>query len=284
MVAFSLSGWESLGAGTGLYIAFVGSMYLPKAARQDNYQRDKKENIRDRLLSASSVCALGVWVVSAVVPQDGAAAAAEVSLAERLGLLHPVAGAAAGLVATSLLFLGVIRQRYEDDGVSELRNTCRALWRGGDEGYVTARNLVWAPVLEEVLYRSCFVYLMRAGGWGTEATVCSGIALFALSHVHHAFHYVRSLGFSTTRAIGVVAANFVVHSIFGGLSMALYLSTASVWTPVVSHMMCNFLGAPSLGFLTDESYTTSVRRQISLCHVGGIAGFAYTLKQLPQWF
>ena len=167
------------------------------------------------------------------------------------------------------------------------------------------RNHVFAPVSEELSFRSIMVLLMLAKyKMGTETGLQSANTIvgwevakmcpiwFGVAHLHHAIAKV-----SKNRAVWKVAfaeslLQFAYTSIFGYIASLLLLRTGTVLAPIVSHVICNLFGLPDIGFMsrpgsrsaTDTSALYKYRYLVAAIHVVGLALFACMLCPLTETF
>ncbi len=161
------------------------------------------------------------------------------------------AAAAAGAPpAAATLWHGVRLARAFLESVLE-----RATYRGGgggggeDAALLEVRNLVVAPLSEELVFRACVLPLLVLSGAGAGAAVLLSCAAFALAHAHHYFARRADEGLSHEQALRSVLVQLSYTSLFGAIEAALFLQTGSLPGIVLPHAFCNFMGVPSLAWL-----------------------------------
>jgi membrane protease YdiL (CAAX protease family)/GNAT superfamily N-acetyltransferase len=98
--------------------------------------------------------------------------------------------------------------------------------------------VVVAPVLEEVFFRG-ILFQRWARRWGTRNAVLASSALFAICHF-------ELLG----------------HFLFAVVMCALYLRTRSLWAPIVTHALNNFLA--TIGGLSGALHPDRAEKQMTL--------------------
>jgi membrane protease YdiL (CAAX protease family) len=110
-------------------------------------------------------------------------------------------------------------------------------------------------------------------------------AWFALAHVHHLLEKLFVLKSSLSSALISTAVQLTYTSIFGLIASYLYVCTGNIASPIVSHVVCNFIGLPDLGFLTESksqspshlSYLYPHRLPLLCLHALGLIIFAVML-------
>lgn len=151
---------------------------------------------------------------------------------------------------------------------------------------VLLRNLVVAPISEEVVFRGLMVPILFSSccmGSGenfisSSTTICWWAPLFfGVAHAHHVYHRVWVNNEPLSRAMVALAVQLSYTSIFGALSTYLLLRTGNLAAPVASHMICNFIGLPDLGFCQERgshlAHLYSFRIPLLIIHALGLLGF-----------
>jgi hypothetical protein len=169
-------------------------------------------------------------------------------------------------------------------------------------GWLSVRDHLFAPVSEELVFRSIMVVWMlskyRMGtGIGDMSTshiaweVARGCPLwFALAHMHHAWAKVYE-GQPLKTVLITTLVQCLYTSIFGYIAVLLLLRTGTVLAPVVSHMICNLNGLPDVGFLyrpeqqrdaTEFSCLYKYRLFAVFTYIGGLLLFAVQLLPMTD--
>ena len=78
-------------------------------------------------------------------------------------------------------------------------------------------------------------------------------------------------------------------SIFGCIATILLLRTGSLFSPIASHMICNFIGLPNMGFLQPpgldgNEYSILYKYRVVLCalHLLGLVVFSILLFPMTE--
>ncbi|KAH9624780.1 hypothetical protein KSS87_014791 [Heliosperma pusillum] len=82
------------------------------------------------------------------------------------------------------------------------------------------RNLVVAPITEELVFRACMIPLLLCGGFKPETTV-----------------FLCPLFFS-------LGTQLAYTMVFGSYASFLFIRTGHLAAPLVAHIVCNFMGLP----------------------------------------
>ena len=179
------------------------------------------------------------------------------------------------------------------------------------------RNIIFAPITEEIVYRGLVFPLLFALNCGSSEDVSHHkhyslvIAarqcpmptmrmllflcplMFGLAHVHHFIEKIRS-GASIMQACIPTIIQFTYTTIFGMIAVLLFARTGNIMAPIVSHIICNIVGLPDIGFMTppithphahgsnyrtvpEYSFMYSYRYLHLLLHATGLILFGYLL-------
>lgn len=157
---------------------------------------------------------------------------------------------------------------------------------------VIFRNIVFAPLTEEVVFRAVMIPSM----WLAASTTSSPMAIalrsplwFGVAHAHHFLDKMRT----KIPLISNVASTLVqltYTSIFGLIASLLFMRTGNLLAPVASHVLCNLLGLPDVGFMhsptsdgRNEYSSLFVHRHLLLAlHALGLVAFAVLLFPLTE--
>ena len=167
-VVFNLSAVYGSGAALVLSLVFVISLYItPKSHNHNNPVVIKRRIVTVVLLSVLSP--LYVWLLSDKAPNNSG-----YSLRHWIGLIHPTSSIPP-LLLTIILFIGPLFQAYLDDD--------NILSHSINEP-VFLRNIIFAPITEEVVFRGCMVPLLFPG-FGWTPTIVILPLYFGIAHLHH---------------------------------------------------------------------------------------------------
>lgn len=157
------------------------------------------------------------------------------------------------------------------------------------------RNLIFAPVTEELVFRAIVVPVMFSY-YCKQNEIYTPFQLamlspswFALAHAHHVYDKLR-MGMPFKYVIIQTLVQLSYTTIFGIIAALLLMRTNSIAGSIVSHIICNFYGLPSLEFLippcTEESRSMSClfpyRYAILVLHAAGLIIFAYVMFPLTE--
>ncbi len=106
---------------------------------------------------------------------------------------------------------------------------------------------------------------------------------FGVAHAHHCMERIRQ-GQAIVQALMVTLVRLTYTSIFGFIAAILFLRTGTVFSPILSHVICNFMGLPNVnGMLivpgtigaSRRSCLYPVRYLLLVLHVMGLILFTY---------
>jgi len=285
--------------------SFVLVLYAWRPAASVRADRDHPDVIRQRVLATGSLCLvspLALWLLRWTPPPE---ATAELGpgppLWEWLGLPAAghsyVPGSGAPLLLTASLFLGPVLVQfleavsYGAATKTGVEGAARFAWGrlswhwSAGQRWQSLRNLIAAPICEEVIFRAVVLSLLVAGGFGFRACVLLSPLLFGIAHLHHLMMLVLARGFSLRRAVLMVSFQLGYTTLFGAYAAALFLRTNHLLGAVLAHAWCNLLGLPDLAFLSRRHPLYAKRVPILLVFVAGMVIFALALRPLTddQW-
>lgn len=160
--------------------------------------------------------------------------------------------------------------------------------------FTTIKTILFAPLFEEFIYRSCLINIFIEAGVYTE-TYCVLVlpCYFAISHLHQVFQQQRKQRqlknwaikenvtlpsdqwVSIRKSLLIALFKLTYTNIFGIYSGFVYIRTGSLWPAIVLHSHCNFFGFPSFGqLLNKENRCSDKIIALVLYIVGTIVLFA----------
>nr|GAT47093.1 predicted protein [Mycena chlorophos] len=255
--------------------SYVGCLYV--VGKLVPGPRDKPAVIRARLAAVSVVSVASCMVVGRLVSRSGQLWPLDARTVKALGFVLP--SSIYPCLQTPLLFLGPLyaaalsRFLFPEASPSVsgfLRNL--TTWIG-------FRNYAWAPLTEEVVFRSCVLAVYSMSGAARWKMVAFAPLVFGLAHVHHALDVYTRLG-RTKKALqqAVFSALFqtAYTTLFGAHASWLFLRSGSIVPPLVAHVFCNIMGVPQLGAEVQQmpQYKTSIYAAYLL----GIGAFGWTIR------
>jgi prenyl protein peptidase len=286
--------------------SFVLVLYAWSNVRVD---RDDPRIIRQRILATGALCVAMpplLWLLQWSPPSEAAAAelgpgppvwewlGLPASMSPRALWTYTTVGGAP-LLLTASLFLGpVVVQLLEAAAHASAMQTgvkgaASFAWHrfsshwSPTHRWQSLRNLVAAPLCEEVVFRGAVLAILVSGGFGFRECVLLSPMLFGLAHLHHLLMHVHARGASLRQAAVMVTFQLAYTSLFGMYAAALLLRTNHLLGAVLAHSWCNLLGVPDLSFLARKYHPLYPKRvQILLVYLAGIVVFALALRPLTD--
>jgi prenyl protein peptidase len=179
------------------------------------------------------------------------------------------------------------------------------------------RNIIIAPITEEIVYRSVLAPALHLALVSSQHTLrgaaissSSGSAIgsaaatyspwmvvwvnplwFGLAHMHHLIEKIHS-GWPVKNALISTAVQLTYTSIFGCIATLLLLRTGSIYTSILSHCICNSVGLPDTSFLqppgrADSSEYSCLHHDRYLhliLHALGLVLFTLSILPLTETF
>lgn len=216
---------------------YVGVLYLPF----NTGRRDSRQVIISRMVTLSILTICVECYVVYRIPM----VVAKTPTTRRIPSFF------AGLSLTLLLYVGHLV-------VTPLRQLVTYSFMDTPSRAIAWRNYVFAPMLEEIVFRRQTLLL-----WMDQTTVWRIIfpsAMFALAHVHN----VHRLGLVT------MCFHMAYTFLFGIYASVLYVNTETVWAPFAAHVVCNILEFPNFPAIAAHRRC----RLISALYTASIALFA----------
>lgn len=235
----------------GIATAFVGSLYMIPSP----HHRDHPKTIFQRICAVSSVTVAAPFAVYSLCH------AAEKDTGEclwqligfRSNWIKPVA---ASLFLNILLFAGpLLQDMLHGFDVPE-------------RDLVFVRNLIIAPIAEEVVFRGCIVPLL-VPHFGSTAAIFLAPLFFGLAHLHHLL---------AGQSPVAVLFQFMYTTVFGWFCAALFVRTGHIAGPILCHAFCNTMGFPAFG----EAASSPHRKLLAVTYVAGLLGFTMLLLPLTN--
>ncbi|KAG9204857.1 hypothetical protein G6514_010091 [Epicoccum nigrum] len=113
--------------------------------------------------------------------------------------------------------------------------------------WIGYRNFVVGPVSEEIVWRSLMVPLHLLAHFTEKQIVFLTPLYFGIAHVHHLYEFhITHPEVSMLKASLQSLFQFTYTSLFGFFATFLYLRTGSVYTCILAHTFCNWMGLPRL--------------------------------------
>lgn len=254
-----------------LSFIFVASLHIWKLAGYKDVNRDEAGTIQRRFLSAILSCICSVLLIRLLAQRLPDDVPGGLSLSELLGLrsAYFMIACINCLLLTAALFLGPLAQH----GFIVLQGESKLFFSVEGGFWVVMRNLVLAPITEELVFRACLVRLWVSASMPIKTIIFCSPFCFALAHTHHFIEHVRRTR-SKKQALLQVLFQVFYTSLFGMYSNFLLIRTGSLIAVILAHTFCNHQGFPDIAFLFSSSDPLYEHRKwlggIYLC---GIAAF-----------
>lgn len=146
-----------------------------------------------------------------------------------------------------ILFSSSIFQMLETDGDDEDDENVNERDGNQNERSFWYRDLVFAPITEELIYRGIVLLVVRKQ---IPNFLKFTPFLFGIAHVHHGWQlYCKRV--ALLQILISISFQFAYTSLFGYLSNWIYLKTQNLWAPIIVHLGCNYFGFPSFSISSD---------------------------------
>jgi prenyl protein peptidase len=111
--------------------------------------------------------------------------------------------------------------------------------------WIGYRNFVVGPVSEEIVWRSLMVPLHLLAHFTEKQIVFLTPLYFGIAHVHHLYEFhITHPEVPMLMASLQALFQFTYTSLFGFFATFLYLRTGNVYTCILAHTFCNWMGLP----------------------------------------
>lgn len=124
---------------------------------------------------------------------------------------------------------------------------------GSFETLIFIRNIIFAPISEEIVFRSANIaFFFNQINLDNNMLFLNPI-WFGIAHLHHFYERYRT-NTDMKSNIFLTLFQFSYTSLFAIIASYLFVRTGNIASPIASHMICNFMGVPSLYFLSIPSF------------------------------
>ena len=179
--------------------------------------------------------------------------------------------------------------------------------------WMTIRNLIIAPIVEEIIFRACLLPPLLASSHSSssssddDAIIRRGLTptkacwiaplFFGVAHLHHFYekyrqqqttsisnntrHEERKHDLILVRQLLIeLAIQWTYTTLFGAYVSHVFIRTGSIMSVIVAHVICNYMGLPDIEFIfSTKSYClSSYTLIISFMYLLGIVLFIYDFK------
>ena len=284
-------------------IAFVGSLYCFVPGKIQRLPRDDATHIRWRAMAVSVVC-VGAWTSHVYLfCQEWNTTTHVVPMATQVR--RSVIATGGVFLHTATLYLGPIvrmvvvvyeiarrqqqQQQQQQEGamvsVSRFGHVFYAFYvdptvsslmrpRNHDsERWTILRNLIVAPITEEIVFRACMVPALHSTGMTAARVSFTAPLFFGFAHGHHALLKLRRNNRGLLPVVLETTFQFAYTSVFGAYVSYAFLRTGSLCAVIVCHVFCNAMGLPDLSFSRIDSPLYPHRRLLMSTLCIGLVGF-----------
>lgn len=131
------------------------------------------------------------------------------------------------------------------------------------------RDHVFAPVTEELLYRSVILTILDPFV-GRSTAVLAAPLLFGFAHVHHAYELLTRHKLPWLQVALTCTFQLTYTTLFGMLASKLFFEELCFWAPCAVHVTCNLIGFPETAL---EGHGPAFRAFYYALLVAGVCGF-----------
>jgi prenyl protein peptidase len=177
-------------------------------------------------------------------------------------------------VLLSALFAAPLLLSYFDGSLTTLFSPSWTL--------LDARNLVVAPLTEELCFRAGLVSYILLHGTSPLQCVFLSPLYFAMAHMHHVYDMMKHQKRSVRQALLVCLVQGSYTMVFGWLATYLFIRSGQVTAPIAAHVFCNRMGFPKF----DRMFAHPRKKVLLAVLLCGITAFALLLVPLtnPQLY
>ncbi|EUB57893.1 CAAX prenyl protease 2 [Echinococcus granulosus] len=119
----------------------------------------------------------------------------------------------------------------------------RELWYTSN--LIRLRNIVIAPLVEEIIFRGCILFHLQRRFDSCGALCLGSSLLFAVSHFHHVVERIYA-GYAVREALLDVLSQVLMTAMFGAYSTLLVLRSGHLAAAFAVHSLCNLMGMPDI--------------------------------------
>jgi prenyl protein peptidase len=141
--------------------------------------------------------------------------------------------------------------------------------------WIKLRNLVIAPLTEEMVFRACMVPSLRSVGMSVRSVSLVAPLFFGFAHWHHAHLKLQQPQQQVSVVLVETMVQFTYTTLFGAYESYAYLQTRSLLAITLCHAFCNAMGLPDLSYLQSYSPLFAHRIFLSTSLVIGMLVFVW---------
>ena len=141
------------------------------------------------------------------------------------------------------------------------------------------RALVAAPVYEETIFRGVMIPAMICAGFSPKSSIFLSGSVFGVTHLYHLLEIFKNK-VNVPNLVTSTLLQVIYTSIFGTFAAYTYLRTGSLFTPILIHAFCNYMGVPDLNYFHPNHSAYRHRMLISTAYIMGISSFLLCMPLL----
>jgi len=233
-------------------VFFVAPYYLsPTLRATSEHGRDSPTIIRARVRAAGLTIAASAVVTTYLLAIKGHATPQDVLRLYGIWPVH-LLDIAKVLGLVLVLYTGPLYENLVVDG--EWRNLTPKNFKATlFDSWTGYRNLLIAPIAEELVFRSASVPLFLLAKLSPTRIVLTIPLIFGLAHFHHIFDQLRHRTAPgkilpplsiVLQLLAMMVFQFGYTSLFGIFTAFVLLRTGNIYAAIVAHSFCNFMGLP----------------------------------------
>ncbi|KAF1945574.1 Abi-domain-containing protein [Clathrospora elynae] len=228
---------------TAYVFIYVIPFYLSSATRPSpTLTRDAPSSIRARTRAvtfSSAVCG----ILTVVVLHKHDASASEILRLLGIWPISPFDTARTMLLVTILFAGPIFEHGVVEGGLKDwikLKDVYEIL-----SSWIGYRNFVVGPVSEELVWRSFMVPLHVLAQFSGKQIIFLTPLYFGIAHVHHLYEF-RITHPEVPLFVTVFRSlfQFTYTSLFGFFAAFVFIRTGNVYTCMLAHTFCNWMGLP----------------------------------------
>lgn len=141
--------------------------------------------------------------------------------------------------------------------------------------WIQLRNLLFAPIAEEVMFRSILLPPLLCSGYSSTRSSWTAPLFFGVAHFHH--YYTKrkeNVGRTTNQLLLSLVFQWMYTTLFGAYASHVFVRTGSLWGVCALHSFCNLMGLPEVDlFWRRKSPLFSLRYLIGFVYIFGVVMF-----------
>lgn len=228
----------SLAIGVALSLV-VSSLYVLVLNSKHEPNRNDPKVIKSRIISITFFTLLTVMLLPPVLSYLSGELATDIW--HHMGL-EPAMSALDGLLLVMLLFIGPLL----DDIINNPPFTIVHALIYDLTTFRGLRDLVLAPITEEVVYTSAIITILNQTGASMSTKLFMPPAFFSIAHIHHAYELYVTNAAPLNVILTSTLFQVLYTYIFGVFTDFLFIRQGTIWGCILTHAFCNFMGLPNV--------------------------------------